>query len=99
MYRTVRTVDLTSTAKSSPRLRAPIPKTDMPAKVFEGLQLDFLGPFGTSEAPEYRLRNALQSQYTFNRYLIFVPTIRNDGTTAVEAVEFYGWVSAFGFRH
>ena len=79
---------------STKKSQAPIQKTDMPARVCERLQVDFVGPFGISEAHEYRY--ALQIQDILSRYLIFVPTVRNDASTAAAAV-FDDWVCLFGF--
>ena len=74
--------------------KAPIQKTDIPMRVSEKLQVDFLGPFGVSTVHEYRY--ALQIQDVLSRFVVFVPTVRNDATTASRAV-FDEWVCKFGF--
>ena len=74
--------------------QAPVQKTDIPARVLEKLQVDFVGPFGISTAHEYRY--ALQIQDVLSRFVIFVPTARNDAKTAATAV-FDEWVCKFGF--
>ena len=58
------------------------------------VQVDFLGPFSVSTAHEYRY--ALQIQDILSRYVVFVPTTRNDAETASVAL-FEEWVCKFGF--
>ena len=74
--------------------KAPVQKTDVPAKVLDKIQVDFLGPFGVSTAHEYRY--ALQIQDVLSRYVRFVPTIRSDAETAAVTV-FDEWVCILGF--
>ena len=73
---------------------APLQETDIPLRVTDKVQVDFLGPFSISTAHEYRY--VLQVQDVLSRYLIFVPTVRNDAETAASAV-FEEWVCKFGF--
>ena len=79
---------------STQKGEAPIQKTDIPVTALDKLQVDFVGPFGVSEAHEYRY--ALQIQDVLSRYVVFVPTIRNDAETAATTV-FDEWVCKFGF--
>ncbi len=74
--------------------KAPVLSTDVPVRVGDKLQVDFVGPFGISTAHEYRY--ALQIQDVLSRFVIFVPTVRNDADTAATAV-FDEWVCKFGF--
>ncbi len=73
---------------------APLQETDIPLRVTDKVQVDFLGPFSISTAHDYRY--VLQIQDVLSRYLIFVPTVRNDAETAANAV-FEEWVCKFGF--
>ena len=72
---------------------APLQVMDMPEKVFDKLQVDFLGPFPHSTAHEYIY--ALQIQDILSRYVVFVPTKDNTALTAASVV-FEDWLCKFG---
>ena len=74
--------------------QAPVQSTDIPTRVLEKLQVDFLGPFGISTVHEYRY--ALQIQDVLSRFVVFVPTVRNDALSAANSV-FDEWVCKFSF--
>ena len=63
---------------------APLQMTDIPDETGQKLQVDFLGPFQASTAHKYRY--ALQVQDILSRYLILIPTEKNDAITAAEVV-------------
>jgi transposase InsO family protein len=79
---------------STSKGEAPIQETDVPVKSLDKIQVDFVGPFGVSTAHDYRY--ALQVQDVLSRYVVFIPTVRSDATTAAVAV-FDEWVCKFGF--
>ena len=64
--------------------QAPLQLTDIPDGTFEKLQVDFLGPYQPSTAHPYRY--ALQIQDILSRYLIMIPTEKDDADTAAELV-------------
>ena len=72
---------------------APLQIMDIPDVVFDKLQVDFLGPFPVSTAHDYRY--ALQVQDILSRFLILVPTEKDNATTAANVV-FEDWVCKFG---
>ena len=72
---------------------APLQLTDIPERVFDRLQVDFLGPFPPSTAHPYRY--ALQIQDILSRFVAMVPTERNDAETAAEVL-FEEWICRYG---
>ncbi len=72
---------------------APLQIMDIPDKVFDKLQVDFLGPFPTTTAHEYLY--ALQIQDILSRYVMFVPT-QNDSAQIAASALFEEWVCKFG---
>ena len=72
---------------------APLQIMDIPDTVFDKVQIDFLGPFPGSTAHDYLY--ALQIQDILSRYLLLVPTTRNDARTAAKVL-FEDWVCKFG---
>lgn len=72
---------------------APLQLTDIPERVFDKIQVDFLGPFPVSTAHEYRY--ALQIQDILSRYVAMIPTEKNDAETAADAV-FEEWLCRYG---
>lgn len=73
--------------------RAPLQIMDIPLKAFEKLQIDFMGPYQASTAHPYRY--TLQIQDILSRFLMLIPTEKDDSQTAAEVV-FEDWVCRFG---
>ena len=66
--------------------KAPNQKTDVPANALDKVQVDFLGPFSVSNIMAHEYRYALQIQDVLSRYVMFIPTVRNDANQAATAV-------------
>ena len=73
--------------------KAPLQIMDIPLKAFEKLQVDFMGPYQESTAHPFRY--TLQVQDILSRYLILIPTERDDAQSAAEVV-FDDWLCRFG---
>ena len=72
---------------------APLQLMDIPVKVFDKLQIDFLGPFQSTTAHDYRY--ALQIQDILSCYLLLIPTEADDAKTAAKVL-FEDWLCRFG---
>ena len=73
--------------------RAPLQNTEIPSRPLEKLQVDFVGPFPSTDA--HRFRYVLQIQDVFSRYLMLLPAEDSTAETAARLVH-DRWVCTFG---
>ena len=73
--------------------KAPAGVTSIPGEPLEEMMLDFLGPFQTARSHPYRY--ILQTQDVFSRFIMFIPCVDAQASTAADAV-MERWICTFG---
>ena len=73
--------------------KAPAQETSIPGAPLIEIMVDFVGPFQVAQTHNFRYIQHIQD--VFSRYIIFVPTVDSQATTAAEALR-NRWVSLFG---
>ena len=73
--------------------KAPAGVTSIPGEPLEEMMLDFLGPFQTARSHSYRY--ILQTQDVFSKFIMFIPCVDAQASTAADAV-MERWICTFG---